>query len=116
MIAPSEYYGAVRIVQSRMETKLERLRLSTWLCTAKLVLYSPMVGILASISTITTLLSLIRHSIFASWHPTWKGADLLLSWHWQDWLCIWLGLFILVILSSCNKVVSRHVASRHPEA
>ena len=62
------------------------------------------------LSTLTTLLSLLRITVFAQWHPNLKFIAWITSWSWQTWAVLWSVVWIFVILQGAVAVVRKREA------
>jgi hypothetical protein len=73
----------------------------------KEVFWRRAVALVAGLSTISFFISLLRHTVFASFNLNWKVAEWVLSWHWQAWVALWSVVWIFVILKGAVDTVHR---------
>ena len=64
-------------------------------------------GLIAGVSALQTFLWLIGRTVLSAWHPKFKFLDWVVSWHWQTWVALWSGVWIVVILKGTVAAVRR---------
>lgn len=67
-------------------------------------------ALVAGLSTISTFLSALRHTVFASLNFNSKAIEYVLSWNWRAWLALWSVVWICVILKGTLAAVRRREA------
>lgn len=64
-------------------------------------------GLIAGLSSLSTFVSLLRHTVFSSVTLSWKPLEWVLSWQWQTWMALWSVVWIFVILKGTIDAVHR---------
>lgn len=64
----------------------------------------------AGISTLNTLLWVIRNTIFSHWHPNLRFVVWITSWPWQTWVALWSVVWMFVVLQGAVAVARKRTS------
>jgi hypothetical protein len=91
---------------------LAHIVIARWYDTVRRVFWRPVIAIIAAVSALWTAASLLRHTIFSNWNPSW-ASKVVPVWHWETWTVVWACALILVTLWGCHQVAREENASRN---